>query len=218
MKLVQAVALLRQIPRREASKLIDDGMVKVNGEVATGYSREIDEQNDSIEIGNRKYNVKTKKNRLIAYYKPKGIICTLAEGKNTLLPVVQKMGIANLKPVGRLDAETEGLLLITNDGDYINSMLHPSKHVPKIYKALVSGYKDLEQRAELSRILNLTNFVADRERATFEVEIEEGKNRQIRRACSAAGMHVEKLVRISVGKIQLGDLKPSQWKEIDFKS
>ncbi|MDX1920654.1 MAG: pseudouridine synthase, partial [Candidatus Caenarcaniphilales bacterium] len=213
MKLVQAVALLRQIPRREASKLIDDEMVKVNGQPATSYSLEIDEERDSIEIGNRKYNIKVKKNKLFAYYKPKGIISTLAEGKNTLLPVVQKMGTPNLKPIGRLDAESEGLLLLTNDGDFINSILHPSKHVPKIYKVIASGFKDPEQKRALAALVKLRNFSVDRERVTFEVELEEGKNRQVRRACSAAGMHAEKLVRISIGAVQLGDLKPGSWIE-----
>ncbi len=215
MKLVQILALALQIPRRKTIDLIIDKKVKVNNIITEQFSLSIDAK-DLIEVETEHEKLQFKaadflnlEKNYLAFYKPKGIITSIQGLKYYLA----KINIPNLKPVGRLDQESEGLLLLTDDGDFILKLTHPQFHVPKKYLIWIEGLKDEKQ---LDFLHNSLDFQVKSENM-LEIELKEGKNRQIRRACSQAGLFVKRILRISVGKVQLNNLKVGEWIKINPK-
>lgn len=210
MKLIQAVALLCKCSRREAEQLIDRNLVKVNGQIITQYSFAVDSEKEKIEI----QGFKTQKNDLeekyyFAFHKPKGLEVSLNGHSNSMSPIIQKIGVNNLKPVGRLDFDSEGLLLLTNDGEFLHKLTHPKFHIPKIYKVWVEGLKEQSQLNSLGRFLRVKN--RNFEEQTLELELREGQNRQIRRSCAQVGLYVKRILRTGIGAVQLGELKAEHW-------
>lgn len=144
------------------------------------------------------------------------------KGRKNAAQLVENCG-TRVYPVGRLDMDSEGLLLFTNDGEFANLLMHPRHEVEKTYRVWVTGYTDenlelLKQPIELDgyrikppkvRLLH-----ASGEKATVEVIIHEGRNRQVRRMCQAAGMNVARLVRVAEGKLRMGDLKSGAWRHL----
>lgn len=229
MKLVQALALHLEIPRRQAAEMIDLGLVKVNGQVCLAYSAPFDLNKDRLEVSENKSNrpakeVKKKtpislessyQKKYVALYKPRGVITSLDGKGNSLNDIVRQIGFPNLKPVGRLDAESEGLLLLTDDGQFINHLTHPRHGVSKIYKVWASGYKETKQLEFLEKLLTVVKFKEQKPGITLEIRLQEGQNRQIRRACAQAGLFVERILRIAIGAVELGKLNPGEWKILD---
>ncbi|MDJ0626312.1 MAG: pseudouridine synthase [Candidatus Caenarcaniphilales bacterium] len=222
MKLVQAVALMAKVSRREASELIKKGLVTLNGQLAENYSQEINPNSDKVKIRNQKPNKKllTVK-KYFAFYKPRGVISTLAKQSNTIREVVEKINIPNLKPIGRLDAESEGLMILTNDGELINKLSHPSSHIEKVYSVTISGLKKDQQLEHLSKFLKINSNERFKNKIVLEVTLHEGQNRQIRRACAQAGLYVERILRIAIGNVKLNNIHPrlkvGEWKELTSK-
>ena len=205
--------------RRAAEEMIKAGRVSVNGVVAQlGGSADPDRDEillDGKPIPSRQECV------YILLNKPRGYVTTLSDEKGR--PNVTQLVDCGTRvyPVGRLDMDSEGLLILTNDGAFANDLMHPRQEVNKTYQVWVRGHHDAAP-ALLSRPIALDGcrirkpdvklLRADGEKAKYLVTIHEGRNRQIRRMCEAAGMTVTRLRRISEGKLQLGDLPLGQWR------
>ncbi len=210
--------------RREAENIILSGRVRVNKKVVTELGTKIDEDNDKVFLDGELI-LPEKKLYYIMLNKPKGYITTAKDefDRKTVLELVSDIE-ARLYPVGRLDYESEGLLLLTNDGDFAYKMTHPTQHIPKKYHAVVEGTADLGHVMKLRQGVEIDGYltkpakveIADtRERTTqLNITISEGKNRQIRRMCEAVGLPVIKLTRVSVGAVSLGNLPKGKWRHL----
>lgn len=208
--------------RRAAEKMITDGRITVNGRIALlgeGADPEIDE----ILVDGRPLP-SVSENVYIILNKPRGYVTTVSDdrGRKTVMELVQDCP-ARVYPVGRLDMDSEGLLLMTNDGDFANALMHPKHNVNKTYEVWVTGYHNASL-ALLARPITLDGYAIrkpevkllweDGQKAKLLVTIHEGRNRQIRRMCEAANMQVTRLRRISEGFVQLGDLPLGKWRHL----
>ena len=203
--------------RRAAEQMIEAGRVTVNG-VPAALGQKADPETDEIRIDGRLLP-RRERNVYIMLHKPRGYVTTMRDeqGRRTVAELVQDVGV-RVYPVGRLDLDSEGLLLMTNDGAAANGVMHPSHAVDKIYYVTVSG-APLEKAAEAMRAMTDLEGepiappqvrVLDEER--LAVTIHEGKNREVRRLCAAAGLAVHRLVRVQEGSLKLGDLKRGTWR------
>ena len=156
--------------------------------------------------------------------KPRGYVTTLSDekGRDNAAQLVADCG-KRVYPVGRLDMDSEGLLLFTNDGEFANNLMHPKHEVNKTYRVIVRGYSD-EALEKLKKPVTLDGYTIRKpevvliwksrqnDKAELQVTIHEGRNRQVRRMCAMAGMSVTRLIRIAEGTLRLGDLKPGKWR------
>lgn len=206
--------------RRAAEKLILDGRVSCNGVVCSlGESADADVDVillDGKPIPSREAYI------YIMLNKPRGYVTSMSDekGRKDVSILVADCPV-RVYPVGRLDMDSEGLLLFTNDGDFANRMMHPSHEVDKIYRVSVTGYSDAgllrlsepivldgyQIRRPTVRLIN-----AKQDRAELLITIHEGRNRQVRRMCAAAGMQVTRLVRVQEGKLKLNELPIGKWR------
>lgn len=213
MKLIQAIALLCNCSRREAEALIEQNLVTLDGKIINQYSYILSsvEQIEVKGFNLSKANI-LKQKHYLAFHKPKGLEVTLNGHSNSLTPIIKKIGILNLKPVGRLDLDSEGLLLLTNDGEFLYKLTHPKFHIPKVYKVWVEGLKAQNQLKNLNKSLIIKK--ADFEQQILDIELLEGQNRQIRRNCAQIGLYVKRILRTAIGAVQLGGLKVAHWKTL----
>jgi 23S rRNA pseudouridine2605 synthase len=209
--------------RRACEELIDDGRVEVNGEVAT-LGRRIDPEHDRVTVDGVTIPVRPG----LVYYllnKPAKVVTTASdpEGRPTVMDLVPSE--PRVFPVGRLDWDTEGVLLLTNDGDLAHGLTHPSRGVPKTYLAEVTG--GIPGRAALRRLREGVDLDDGRTAparvrvaqttptgAAVEIVIHEGRNRQVRRMCEAVGHPVRRLVRTRFGPLQDRRLAPAEWRPL----
>ena len=210
--------------RREAENIILSGRIKVNKKIVTELGTKVDEDNDKVFLDGELIRPE-KKLYYIMLNKPKGYVTTVKDefDRKTVLELVSDLD-ARLYPVGRLDYDSEGLLLLTNDGDFAYKMTHPTQHISKKYHAVVEGTADLGHVMKLRAGVMIDGYltkparveIADvRERTTqLNITISEGKNRQIRRMCEAVGLPVIKLTRVSVGGVSLGNLPKGKWRHL----
>ena len=208
--------------RRKAEEIIQAGRVTVNGQVAVlGDSADVDV--DEILLDGAALPVKSEY-VYILLNKPRGFVTTLSDekGRKNAAQLVADCGV-RVYPVGRLDMDSEGLLLFTNDGDFANSLMHPKHEVNKTYRVLVDGYtpqnlRKLEQPVTLDGYtirkpdVSLVRQTRREGGAELLVTIHEGRNRQVRRMCDLAGMKVLRLTRIAEGSLKLGDLPQGKWR------
>lgn len=223
MRLNQAIAQTGLCSRRKADELIAAGKVKVNGETCTEFGRSIDVAEDSLEIDGKR--LPFKKHIYIAMNKPVGVITTMSDeqGRETVLDLLPE-NLRHLRPVGRLDMYSEGLLLLTNDGDLALKLTHPRHHWPKLYQVKVRGAftpKDVSMLTkgvmlEDGRTLPAKVEIVERNKTYTEVQITlvEGRNRQIRRMFAYLGYPVVRLVRLAIGGLQLGHISPGSWRRL----
>lgn len=212
--------------RREAERWITDGRVTVNGTVAT-LGDKADLNQDAVCVDGKPL-VKTEQRTYIMLHKPRGFVTTLSDdqGRKTVADLVADCGV-RLWPVGRLDLNSEGLLLLTDDGEFTHKILHPSHEVEKEYLVWVSGEpKALEccvERLSEPMILDGDRVTAvkvkslrrEADRAQILVTIRQGKNRQVRRMCNQAGLSVARLKRVREGNLVLDkDLAPGAWRPL----
>ncbi len=211
--------------RRKAEELIARGKVKVNGHPAE-IGMKIDPRADLITVmGERVYLPKKKSTRYIMMNKPRGYVTTVSDDQNRrcvmdLLEDVEE----RVYPVGRLDRNSEGLLLFTNDGDFANDMMHPSRHVTKTYRVTVRPNVTDEQTVRLSEGVEIDGrktapavvrvLTKEPGRVVMEIVIHEGRNRQVRKMCEAVGLEVARLKRTSIGPLRLGMLKPGAYRDL----
>lgn len=206
--------------RRQAEQMIAQGRVLVNGRPAALGDR-ADPAADEITVDGRRLPP-AQSFVYIMLNKPRGVVTTLSDekGRKNAAQLVSGCG-CRVWPVGRLDMDSEGLLLFTNDGSFSQAVAHPRGRVDKHYRVWVRGYGP-DRLAALARPVVLDGYqIAKPEirllhaqggRACLAVTIHEGRNRQIRRMCAMAGMGVTRLVRLGEGKLTLGSLKPGQWR------
>lgn len=209
--------------RRKAEEMIRSGLVKVNGKIAN-IGDSVDPKTDSVSVGGKKVK-KENSLRYILLNKPRGYVTTTDDdlGRKCVLELVSGVK-ERIYPVGRLDRISEGALILTNDGEFANAMMHPSKHVPKTYRVTVRPGITLEQVDILSTGVDIDGRmtapadvrVLSKEdgRAVLEIVLYEGRNRQIRRMCEALELEVARLKRTAVGSVKLGMLKTGEWRDL----
>ena len=202
--------------RRAAEQMIRDGRVTVNGNIAS-LGQTVDVDTDEILIDGAPIPTGDQP-VYIMLHKPRGFVTTLSDeqGRRTAADLVADCGV-RVYPVGRLDLSSEGLLLFTNDGAFSNRMTHPKHQVDKTYLAWVTDCSDEAlQRLRQPIVLDGYRIRAPKLRlvksGVLEITIHEGRNRQVRRMCEAAGMHVTRLRRIREGNLSLGDLPVGKWR------
>lgn len=209
--------------RRKAEDLIASGKVKVNGRVAT-IGDKINPKKDTVTVFGKKV-IKIKKNTYIMLHKPRGFITTLSDemGRKCVAQLVEDVGV-RVYPVGRLDRDSEGLLLLTDDGEFANAMTHPAKHVPKTYRVTVRPSITEDQITALTTGIEIdgrmtlpseVRVISRQEgRVVLEIIIYEGRNRQIRKMCETLGLEVARLKRTQIGSVKLGMLKQGDWRNL----
>lgn len=205
--------------RRVCEEIIAEGRVQVNGEVAV-LGRRVDVLVDKVTVDGEPIGVRDG----LVYYlvnKPAGVVTTASDpqGRPTIVDLVPIE--PRVFPVGRLDVETEGLIVLTNDGDFAQSIAHPSQGVDKEYLAHVgngrvspAGLRQLRDGVELEDGLTAPAKVSQPEAGVLRLTIHEGRNRQVRRMCEAIGHPVTRLVRTRIGSIVDRDLVPGSWREL----
>ncbi len=206
--------------RRKAEQMIIDRRVRVNGNTAS-LGDVADDEEDVIEVDG--VRLKRQPARVVLMLnKPRGYVCTLSDekGRKNVAELVSGCG-ARVYPVGRLDLNSEGLLLLTNDGELANRLTHPKKEVDKVYLVWLSQYipgcedsiaSPIEIDGRPTSPAKVEKLRQGGETALLRITIHEGRNRQIRRLCERANVTVTRLRRVAEGSLQLGDLKPGQWR------
>ncbi|MBE6788766.1 MAG: rRNA pseudouridine synthase [Ruminococcaceae bacterium] len=211
--------------RRKAEELVRAGAVKIDGHPAT-IGQQVDPNQHRITVDDVPINYSRKREKhYIALNKPRGYVTTMADekGRKTVSELVSDLGV-RVYPIGRLDMVSEGLLLLTDDGEFANMMMHPKFHISKRYRVTVdSGVSD-EAASELSSgvvidgrmtapaVINIVSTSPTR--SVLEMTIREGRNRQIRKMCEAVGLNVKRLKRTAIGPLKLGMLQPGQHREL----
>ena len=209
--------------RRKAEEMIQAGQVTVNGQTAV-LGDTADPETDEILISG-KMLPKQEQYIYILLNKPRGYVTTLSDekGRPNAAQLVADCGV-RVYPVGRLDMDSEGLLLFTNDGEFANKLMHPSHEVEKNYTVMVEGYSEAALE-KLKRPVVLDGYKirspkvsliackeSEPQKAMLSVTIHEGRNRQVRRMCAMAGMEVKRLIRVREGSLKLGDLPKGKWR------
>ena len=216
-KLIAAAGLCS---RRTAEGWIEAGRVRVNGAAAT-LGQSADPDRDEILVDGKPLSLSEQKHYLMLN-KPRGYVCTMSDekGRPTVAELVADCG-ARVVPVGRLDLDSEGLLLLTDDGGWMQKILHPRYEVDKVYHVTVAGnVRDAARKlaaitaldGEPIRPAKVTALRLGRETAELEITLHEGKNRQIRRMCALADLHVKRLRRVSEHNLALGGLPEGKWR------
>ena len=208
--------------RRAAEEEIKKGKVTVNGEVAELGLR-IDPARDTVIYKGKKISPPKREKTYILLNKPRGTVTTLSDekGRPTVISLLQGLNI-RVYPVGRLDFDSDGLLLLTDDGELTNRLTHPKHQIPKIYHVTVKGEVNAEQLKKLSselvidgyKILPVETEIIKKEPSstTLKMTLFEGRNRQIRKMCALCGLTVTRLTRVSIGTISLGNLPTGKWR------
>jgi len=216
--------------RRKAEELITQGRVSVNGQTVTELGSKADIERDHIKVDGKLLQG-AERHVYLLLHKPKGYVTTVTdpEGRPTVMDLIQSVG-ARIYPVGRLDWSSEGLLLLTNDGELASKLTHASSHVPKTYLVKIAGRATEEGIEKLRRGIRIgarpgrrmetihtapaqIRLMKDAANPWYEVTLIEGKNRQIRRMFEEIGHHVEKIKRVRYGPLTL-DIEPGQFREL----
>ncbi|MEG0774813.1 pseudouridine synthase [Clostridium sp.] len=216
--------------RRKCEDIILNGRVKVNNETIKELGTKIDISNDIVSVDNKVITPEEQK-VYIALNKPEGYVSTVKDekGRKTILDLV--LVKERIYPIGRLDYDTSGLILLTNHGEVYNKIIHPRVAIDKVYIALVEGIPDDSIIKTFEKGIDIGDYITApgkceilkkyNNSTELKITIHEGKNRQVRRMCQAVGHPVIKLKRISVGYITLGELEKGKWRylnqiEVDY--
>ena len=216
--------------RRDCEQMVEEGRVRVNGVTLDGLPAWVDAANDRIEVDGRPIR-RHEQHVYIMLFKPKGIVCTNEdpEGRRRAIDIVDHPLKARIFPVGRLDMDSSGLLLLTNDGELANRLTHPRFEVHKTYEVTVSGRLDDEAVRRLSEGIFLPEkddvgtrtgrsklklLGRDSTKTTMLMELREGRNRQIRRMMLRMGHPVRRLRRVAMGPLRLKGLGVGAWREL----
>lgn len=210
--------------RRKAEEYITSGRVRLNGNVA--HLGDKAGGRDIIELDGRRIELPRRKRKIyIMLNKPRGYVTTMSDELDRKCVTDLLTGVEDrVYPIGRLDRNSEGMLLFTNDGDFANDIMHPARHVTKSYRVTVRPSVTEEQLIALSSGVvidgrktlpaNVEVISKEEGRVVLLIIIHEGRNRQIRKMCEAVGLEVARLRRIAIGPVKLGMLKPGTWREL----
>ncbi|MFL0196399.1 pseudouridine synthase [Clostridium sp. WILCCON 0269] len=207
--------------RRKCESIILEGRVKVNGVTINNLGSTIDDKIDEVLVDDKKINKKNEK-KYILLNKPKGCISSVKDdrGRKTLLDIVKVND--RIYPIGRLDYNTSGIIILTNDGEVYNNIAHPGRNKCKVYIATIKGVPSSDNIKRFENGIDIGGYITakaefkiistSKNSSKVRIGIHEGKNRQIRKMCDAIGHSVIALTRIAIGDIKLGDLKEGQWR------
>ena len=211
--------------RRKCEELIAQGKVKVNGHVAQ-LGDKINPRKDLVTVGKQKLaTVKKRKMIYIMLHKPRGYVTTVSDerGRKNVMDLLPDFG-ERIYPVGRLDKDSEGLLLLTNDGAFTNAMTHPSHHYAKVYRvtvrpavsdeALYNLRNGIEIDGKMTAPAEVTVLETQENRVVLEFILREGRNREIRKMCESQGLEVARLKRTAIGSLKLGMLQQGKYREL----
>lgn len=224
-RLQKYIAMSGLASRRAAESMIDEGRVKVNGKKVTEQGVKIEIGCDSVTVDNKPVEIKDKK-YYIMLNKPAGYVSTAKDqfDRPTVVDLVKEDVGTRIFPVGRLDYETEGLLLMTNDGDFTYKITHPKFQKDKTYIAVINGgitVPDLNRLRRGVRVEDYTTSPAEVEildaaggKTAVKITIHEGRNRQVRKMFAALGYTVSGLKRIKIGELELGNLPVGRWRHL----
>lgn len=217
--------------RRSAEKIIEAGNVKVNGQIAK-LGDKVDPENDIVEYNGKEIKNNSSSKKYLMLNKPLGYVTTTSDekGRETVLSLVADVG-ERVYPVGRLDMYSEGLLILTNDGELTNRLTHPKNNMPKTYSVIIKGDVSPDALHTLNSPMEIDGYklkpvkvriVSQKNGNTNTLfTLNEGRNRQIRKMCEKCGLTIMRLTRISVGKLKLGELERGKYRyltqnEIDY--
>lgn len=209
--------------RRASEKIILEGRVSVNGRPATELGTKVDPAQDKVTVDGTP--VRQKRKLYVALNKPPGYVCSQRDDlKRRKVGDLLPKEWSNLYPVGRLDFESEGLLFLTNDGEFSLHLTHPRYGVRKKYLASVSGFvksdilnrftRGVAHEGETLKVEKARVISANNSNSMVELELAEGKNREVRRLFESQGLEVNRLVRMQIGKIKLGELPSGKWRTL----
>lgn len=228
LRLQKFLADMGLMSRRAAEKEIELGHVTVNGERAE-IGCKVDPERDEIAYRGKPVKKAFKKYVYLMLNKPRGYVTTASDemGRKTVLDLIPDV-TERVYPVGRLDMESDGLLLLTNDGDLTNKLTHPRHAIPKIYQVEVRGKVDRTTVRKLSSPMVIDGYEIQpvatsvlemkddprKEVTLLRMELYEGRNRQIRKMCASVGLEVNRLTRVAIGQVKLGNLKPGEYRHL----
>lgn len=211
--------------RRKSEELITAGSVKVNGKIAQ-IGDKVDPYKDKVFVNGKRVTAAAKpKHRYIMLHKPRGFITTMSDerGRRCVAELIKDIP-ERVYPVGRLDKDSEGMLLFTNDGEFANLITHPKKDIYKVYRVTIRPSITEEQIVTFETGMMLdgrktapaeVRVVKKEEgRTVLEIVLREGRNRQIRRMCEMLGLEVARLKRVAIGQVKLGMLKQGDWRDL----
>ena len=209
--------------RRKCEEIISQGRVKVNNDLIIELGHKVNPDVDKIYVDNKIISLEEHK-IYIALNKPEGIVSTVKDekGRKTIIDLVKVK--ERIYPIGRLDYETSGLIILTNDGDIYNKVIHPREAINKVYIAMIEGYPTKEEINKFCNGVDIDGYITAKAEfiilnrvgvnCEVEITIHEGKNRQIRKMCDVIGHPVINLKRVSVGNIYLENLQKGQWRNL----
>lgn len=227
MRLQKYISKAGVASRRKAEEYIRQGKIKVNGKVVTEMGAKVDPQKDEIYFNNKKIFLEDKK-IYIMLNKPEGYVTTLSDQFNRpkVTDLIQGVN-ERIYPVGRLDYNTSGLLLLTNDGDLTYKITHPKHYIDKIYISKIKGIITQKEMNKFSKGIDIGGYITvpakikliekNQKNCLVKIVIREGKNRQIRRMMDILGHPVITLKRVSIGKLSLGDLRKGEWRYLNHE-
>lgn len=207
--------------RRKAEELIEQGHVRINGKKVTEQGIKVNPQEDTVEVQGKVIDLLTVDHIYLVMNKPRSYVTTVSdpEGRKTVMDLIPIK--TRVYPIGRLDYLSEGLLLFTNDGDFANQIMHPSFGVTKTYEVKIFGKvtdvllrklrNGIEDKEEFLKPKSVRVIEQLPNKTWLEFRLEEGKNREIRRICEAAGLTIDKLKRVAIGNLDISKIKPGTW-------
>ena len=211
------------LSRRAAEEEIKAGRVQINGEVAQ-IGQKIDPERDLVTYRGKPVTMDTHpRNVYIMLNKPRGYVTTMHDdqGRPCITELIQDIPV-RVYPIGRLDMDSEGLLLLTNDGELANKLTHPRHEIPKIYHVKIAGTVTQDQLKALGRPMDIDGYVIQpvevklisiqSDHCVLRMTLYEGRNRQIRKMCQSQNLPILTLRRIAIGNLELGNLTPGQWR------
>lgn len=224
MRLQKYLSMAGVTSRRAGEQMIRDGRVKVNGVTVTEMGTQVDPEKDRVEVDNRPVRM-VQANTYLLLYKPEGYLTTMKDpfGRPTIRELVADAG-TRVFPVGRLDMDTSGLLVLTDDGELANRLTHPSFGVEKEYLARIHGLPSMETLNQLARGVKLEDGMTapaqvrlvkgGRPTSVVSLTIKEGRNRQVRRMMTVVGHKVVSLKRVRFGPLTLTGMKAGEWRKL----
>lgn len=229
-RLQKVIAEAGLASRRAAEQFILAGRVEVNGQVVRTLGHKIQPGVDRVSVDG--VLIKPRRKYHVAVHKPRGYLCTKKDPfERRIISDLLPAEWGHLMPVGRLDQDSEGLIFMTNDGDFALRLSHPRYGVRKVYRLTVAGAADpsvparwiagVQEGGEVLKAESCRVITSNNTRTVFEVALAEGRNRELRRLCAALGLEVERLQRIQIGRIKLGELPSGKWRtltEAEIKS
>ncbi|MDH3627883.1 MAG: rRNA pseudouridine synthase [Acidobacteriota bacterium] len=223
-RLNKALAHAGLSSRRGADRLIDEGRVTVNGEVVQDLGRQVDLDTDAVKVDGRRIGAAPSTPLYLILNKPREVVTSLSdpEGRRTVADLMRGVG-RRVYPVGRLDYHSDGLILMTDDGELARDLMHPRSSVPKVYRIKVRG---VPQQQDLDRIQKgmildgrrtlpaAVRLLRKERNSWLEIVLHEGRNRQLRRMMASIGHPISRLTRIALGGVRLGDLPTGAFREL----